>query len=80
MTPLIVEFTFKEDFKQPEHIPAEIWRSNEYEVTKVFALDKEVTNVVLDPNLATADTDVKDNVFPKVAVAGKFDAFKDKKK
>ena len=68
--PLIVEFTFKEDSKQPEHIPAEVWRSNEY----------EVTNVVLDPNLATADTDVKDNVFPKVAVAGKFDAFKDKKK
>ena len=80
VTPLIVEFTFKDGSKQLEHIPAEIWRSNEYEVTKVFALDKEVTNVVLDPNLATADTDVKDNVFPKVAVAGKFDAFKDKKK
>lgn len=78
VTPLIVEFTFKDESKQIERIPAEIWRKNEYEVTKVFAMDKEVTNIVVDPNLETADTNTEDNVFPKIEKASKFDEFKGK--
>jgi len=78
VTPIIIEFTFKDGSKQIERIPAEIWRMNEYEVTKVFALDKEVTNIVVDPNLETADTNVEDNVFPKVVKPSKFDEFKGK--
>ena len=78
VTPLIVEFTFKDGSKQIERIPAEIWRKNEYEVTKVFTMDKEVTNIVVDPNLETADTNIEDNVFPKVEKASKFDKFKGK--
>jgi hypothetical protein len=78
VTPLIIEFTFKDGSKQIERIPAEIWRKNEYEVTKVFAMDKEVTNIVVDPNLETADTNVEDNVFPKVVKPSKFDEFKGK--
>ncbi len=80
VTPLIVELTFKDGSKQLEHIPAEIWRKNEYQVSKVFITDKEVTNIVLDPNLETADTNVQDNVFPKVEEPSKFDEFKGKKK
>lgn len=77
--PLLVEFTFKDGTKQMEKIPAEIWRRNEYEVSKVFVMDKEVTNIVLDPNLETADTNVEDNVFPKVEKDSKFDEHKGKK-
>ena len=77
--PLIVEFTFKDGSKQVERIPAEIWRYNEQEVTKVFVLDKEVTNIVLDPKLETADTNVEDNVFPKVESVSKLDEFKEGK-
>lgn len=80
VTPLIVEFTFKDGSKQIERIPAEIWRKNESQISKVFTTDKEVTNIVLDPNLETADTNVEDNVFPKIAEATKFDEFKGKKK
>ncbi len=79
VTPLIVELTFKDGSKQIEHIPAEIWRKNEYQVSKVFTTTKEVTNIVLDPNLETADTNVEDNIFPKAASDSKFDKFKDKK-
>ena len=43
--------------------PAEIWRFDEEQVTKVFVKDKKVTNIVLDPNLKTADTNTADNVF-----------------
>ncbi|MTI41978.1 M1 family metallopeptidase [Fulvivirga lutimaris] len=76
--PIIVEFTFADGTKTIEKIPAEIWRKNEKEVSKVFYFDKEVTNVVLDPNLETADTDVSDNVFPRKREVSKFDEFKGK--
>ena len=79
ITPLVVEFTFKDGTKKEERIPAEIWRYNEKEVSKVFVLDKEVSKIVLDPNLETADTYIQDNVFPKQEVPTKFDTFKSKK-
>ncbi|ELR68125.1 Zn-dependent aminopeptidase [Fulvivirga imtechensis AK7] len=77
--PVIVEFTFKDGTKTTEKIPAEIWRYNEEEATKVFVFDKEVTNIVLDPKLETADTDVENNIFPRQEVPSEFDQFKDKK-
>ncbi len=76
--PIIVEFTFADGSKQIERIPAEIWRKNEKQVTKVFAFEKEVTNIVLDPNLETADTETSDNVFPRKKSSTEFDEFKEK--
>src|SRR5690606_38321306 len=77
--PVIIEWTFKDGSKQIDRIPAEIWRSNESKVTKVFIKDKEVTNVVLDPLKETSDINTQDNVFPKPAgSSSKFDEFKKK--
>ncbi len=78
VTPLIVEFTFEDGSKEVERIPAEIWRYNEQSATKVFAFDKQVTNIVFDPNKETADTNEEDNVFPRKAESSKFDEFKEK--
>ena len=78
VTPLIVEFTFKDGSKKIEKVPAEIWRYNEQQISKVFVLDKEVTNIVLDPRFETADIDVTNNVFPKKVMPSKFDNFKEK--
>jgi hypothetical protein len=50
--------------------------NNESEVKKVFIKDKEVTSIVIDPNLETADINVNDNVFPKKPTESKFDALK----
>jgi hypothetical protein len=79
VTPIVVEWTFKDGSKEIERIPAEIWRSNETEVTKVFIKDKEVVGVVVDPNSELADVDSKNNVFPKKAPESKFDQFKKSK-
>ena len=79
VTPLIIEFTFNDGTKTTEHIPAEIWRMDEKEVTKVFAFDKEVTNIVFDPKEETADTEADNNVFPKRNVPSEFDKFKGSK-
>lgn len=76
VTPLIVEFTFADGTKETEMIPAEIWRRNEKEVTKVFMKDKEVVNIALDPNLKTADVDVSNNIFPRQEGTSRFDKFK----
>lgn len=76
--PVIIEFTFADGSKTIERLPAEIWRKNEDEISKVFAFEKEVTNIILDPNLETADTDVTDNVFPRKVEKSKFDQFQEK--
>lgn len=75
MTPIIIEWTFKDGSTETETIPAEIWRKNEEKVTHIFAKDKEVDSMRFDPNNELADTDTKNNVFPKTG-ASRFNNFK----
>jgi len=78
--PVIIEWTFKDGTKEIERLPAEIWRRNEQEVTKVFVKKKEVVSISLDPNLETADVKTVNNHFPKREVKSKFEKFKEVKK
>lgn len=80
VTPLLIEWTFEDGTKELEKIPAEIWKINEKEISKIFTKDKKVTNIVLDPNLQTADTNTEDNVFPRQEGNSRFDQFKSKGK
>lgn len=75
ISPIIIEWTYKDGSKEIEKIPAEIWRLNENQVTKVFLKEKEVVSIVIDPNHETADVNANDNVFPK-REESKFDKFK----
>ncbi len=74
--PVIIEWTFKDGTKEVERIPAEIWRLNESVAVKTFIKDKEVVNIVLDPNKETADISLEDNVFPRKNEPSQFDKFK----
>ncbi|MFM8349195.1 MAG: M1 family aminopeptidase, partial [Bacteroidota bacterium] len=76
--PVIIEWTYKDGTKEIERLPAEVWRANETTFAKVFAKDKEVANVVIDPNFETSDTNTDDNVFPRVNKPSKFDELKKK--
>jgi hypothetical protein len=76
VTPLIIEWTYKDGSKEIENIPAEIWRINETVATKVFVKEKEVVNIALDPKGELADVEIQNNVFPKRSVESKFDQFK----
>jgi hypothetical protein len=76
VSPVVIEWTFKDGSKEIERIPAEIWRMNETEVKKVFVKDKEVVNIVLDPGAETADANTTDNTFPKRATESKFEKVK----
>jgi hypothetical protein len=76
VTPLVIEWTYKDGSKEIERIPAEVWRINESEITKVFVKDKEVVNIVMDPNAELADVDVSNNSFPKKSTESKVDQLK----
>ncbi|MEM9936576.1 MAG: M1 family metallopeptidase, partial [Bacteroidota bacterium] len=60
--PVILEFQFEDGTSKVERIPAEIWKYNDEEITKVFPSMKKVTKIILDPDRETADTDTSNNV------------------
>ena len=77
--PIIIEFTYEDGSKEVEYLPAEIWRMNEEEVTRVFVKDKEVTQIILDPYRETADTDENNNYYPQKIIPSRFEMFKRKR-
>ena len=77
--PIILNFTFEDKSTQEIRIPAEIWRRNDEEVSKVFFFEKEVVQIDMDPWLETADTDLSDNNWPRKAQLSKFKLYQKKK-
>ena len=73
--PLIIKFTFNDKTSETIRIPAEIWKSNNYNVSKVFFFEKEVISIELDPNLETADTDISNNSWPRKIVPTRFELY-----
>ena len=74
--PVILKFTFEDGSNEVIHIPAEIWRRQEKNISKVFIFDQKVSSVLLDPFLETADTDVNNNSWPHEQAPTKFELFK----
>ena len=75
--PIIAEYTYKDGTKKRKVYPAQIWRYNDNEITKVVKSDKEIVNITIDPDLETADVDTSNNSFP-TKQDSKFDKFKNK--
>jgi hypothetical protein len=78
--PVIIEWTYKDGTKERETLPAEVWRLNEKRIKKVFVKDKEVVNVMIDPDMQTADINIEDNIFPKTQGPSRFDEFRRRSK
>lgn len=78
--PVILQFNYRDGSSEIRRIPAEIWRQNELEVTKVFVLDKELENVVLDPFKETADVNEANNHYPPKEIASDFQKYKERNK
>lgn len=74
--PIIVQFEFTDGTTEVQKIPAEIWRMGQTSVSKVFVMEKEVKEIMLDPFLETADTDTGNNYFPPRQAQSKFELFK----
>jgi hypothetical protein len=74
--PILVEYVFADGTKENKYYPAEIWRFNDKEIKKVFASDKELKEINIDPNQLTADVDTENNSWPKKKEDSQFDKFK----
>jgi len=77
--PVTIEWKYTDGTSEINTLPATIWRLNEYEAKKTFVKTKEVKEVNLDPNFEYADTNMKNNSFPKTEQDSEFDQFKSKK-
>ena len=73
--PIFLDFTLENNTHQLIKIPAEIWMKNNTQITKVFAFDKEVKQIELDPFLETADTDRNNNFWPVKMEPTKFELY-----
>merc|ERR1711916_373076 len=57
------EITYNDGTKERKMYPAEIWRYNDKEVTKVFSSSKQIKKIEIDPDLETADVDTSNNKY-----------------
>ncbi|MEL6378643.1 MAG: M1 family metallopeptidase [Pseudomonadota bacterium] len=78
--PLILNITYTDDSTEEYRIPAEIWRRNAKRVSKLLIRDKEIKDIVLDPNLETADVDLNNNYFPRRILPSRIEAYKSNRK
>ena len=73
LMPIIVEITYEDDSTETFKYPAQIWRKNNETAKKVYATEKAIKKIQIDPKLETADIDVTNNTWPKSEVKSKFD-------
>lgn len=71
--PILVEITYEDGSKQNFQYPAQIWRKNNETAKKVYATEKAIKSIQIDPKLMTADIDVTNNSWPKTEEKSKFD-------
>ncbi|WP_192822029.1 M1 family metallopeptidase [Rufibacter sp. LB8] len=74
--PLVVQMNFQDGTTQIVRIPAEIWRYNDTEITKVFVTEKPVASFLLDPFQELADIDMNNNAYPQRNQPSRFELFK----
>ena len=71
--PIIAELQFEDGTKETHKFPAQIWRMNNQTAKRIFATEKKIVKIQLDPKLETADIDVSNNMWPKEELPSKFD-------
>jgi hypothetical protein len=79
VSPVIIQVTFEDGKTEVIRIPAEIWRMDETQVSKVLILDQKLKSVRIDPFLETADCDLDNNTWPAVVQPTRFQLFQQQK-
>jgi hypothetical protein len=78
--PVILDIEYADGTREIMYIPAEIWRYNHAEVSKLIMTPKEIRSIQLDPREQTADADTGNNSFPRRPVRTRFQLFKDQQR
>jgi hypothetical protein len=74
--PVILKIIYADSTEEVHRIPAEIWRRNNDEVSKVFITDKVISKINLDPYLETADIDRSNNYYPPQQEMSRFELYR----
>ncbi len=76
--PILLEITFTDGKKKNIHIPAEIWRRDHNNISKLFVFDQDqvIKSVIIDPHWETADADINNNTFPRTFTKSRIEYFK----
>ena len=74
--PIIVELQFEDGTSELHKFPEQIWRKNNQTATRIFATEKPIKKIQIDPKLETADIEVGNNTWPVVRLKSKFDDVK----
>ncbi len=70
--PIVLQITYEDGTKERKIYPAEIWRFNDKEVSKLLATDKKIVRLEIDPENLTADVNPENNVWPKQKANSRF--------
>jgi len=73
LMPILVEITYEDGTLDNFKYPAQIWRKSNDTAKKVYATEKAIKKIQIDPKLETADIDVTNNTWPKEELKTKFD-------
>ncbi|SVD64639.1 uncharacterized protein METZ01_LOCUS417493, partial [marine metagenome] len=63
--PVILKATYEDDTTEEIRLPAQIWRRNPDEVSKMIFTKKKLAKLELDPHREIADVDVENNYYPR---------------
>jgi len=74
--PIILRVDYRDGSSEELRIPAEIWRYDNFSVSKLIITRKEIAALTLDPHLETADTDLSNNSFPRRPVKSRVPLFR----
>lgn len=75
--PLPIRLEYADGGVEDLLIPAEIWRHNAHQVTKMVISNQPIVSVELDPQLRIADADTSNNKFPREIQRSRIELYKD---
>ncbi|MCF2833346.1 aminopeptidase, partial [Pseudoalteromonas sp. DL2-H6] len=80
--PILLELTYQDGSKEERTIPAEIWRRNARNVSKLIITDKDkpLASVTVDPRWETADVDIENNHYPRRIIESRLELYKKKER
>ncbi|NDD74481.1 MAG: M1 family peptidase [Gammaproteobacteria bacterium] len=78
VTPLPLTLTYADGSTEETMVPAEVWRYNADQVTKLFIRNKRLTTVEVDRRHIIADADATNNVWPRRIVSSRLELYKAK--
>ncbi|MFM7605581.1 MAG: M1 family metallopeptidase [Prosthecobacter sp.] len=79
LTPVILKVEYTDGSSEEMKLPAEIWRFDTREASKLIFTKKEIKAITFDPRQELTDTDVENNFWPRRPVKSRFQLYKDDK-